>query len=219
MKQFTITFLFLFAFTVHLSAQGVKPPKNKKCPDDNHPHMIDLALPSGTLWACCNVDAKKPEDYGGYYAWGETNTKSEYTKENYLYKKNKKGTKFQKIGACISGTQYDVAHVKWGGSWQLPTEEQVKELLDNCNEGEWTTLNGVVGRRFTGPNGGSIFLPAAGDRYGIDLYDCGTYGNYWSGAQSTSDSSDAYSLYFYSGYAIWSGGYRDFGQSVRPVAK
>lgn len=218
MKQFIIIFLFLCAACVHLSAQGVKPPKYKKCPDDNHPHMIDLALPSGTLWACCNVDAKNPEDAGGYYAWGEITTKSEYTKENYLYKKNKRGTKFQKIGACISGTQYDVAHVKWGGSWQLPTLDQVKELLDNCNEGVWTTQNGVEGRKFTGPNGGSIFLPAAGYR-GSSLSKPSGYGYYWSGAQRTSGAYNPYELRFYSDGAYWFDVYRYYGQSVRPVAK
>ena len=182
------------------------------CPDNNHPHIIDLGLPSGTKWACCNVDAKKPEDYGGYYAWGETSTKTEYSSSNYRYEK-------VNLGNDISGTQYDVAHVKWGGKWQMPTQEQIKELDDNCKY-EWTTLNGVKGGKFTGPIGGSIFLPAAGWRLFDDLNDAGEIGNYWSSTQYPDNSNDAYDLDFYSGLAYWDYGSRRYrGQGVRPLVR
>ncbi len=181
------------------------------CPDNNHPHVIDLGLPSGTKWACCNVDAKKPEDYGGYYAWGETSTKTEYSSSNYRYE----GVN---IGSDIRGTQYDVAHVKWGGKWQMPTQEQIKELDDNCKY-EWTTLNGVKGGKFTGPNGKSIFIPAAGYRSNGDLYIAGSYGNYWSSTQYPDYSYYAYDLDFYSGLASWYYFDRFYGQSVRPVVR
>jgi len=182
------------------------------CPDNNHPHIIDLGLPSGTKWACCNVDANKPEDYGGYYAWGETSTKTEYSPSNYRYEK-------VNLGNDISGTQYDVAHVKWGGKWQMPTKEQINELDDNCKY-EWTTLNGVKGGKFTGPNGNSIFLPAAGYRWNGGLDDAGSFGGFWSSTQDSSHSDFAYGLYFGSGYAYW--GIlerRSHGLSVRPVVR
>ena len=78
-KIFTIFAFMLVAFTANAQS----------CPDNKHPHMIDLGLPSGTKWACCNIGAEKPEGYGGYYAWGETQTKSTYNDDTYLYYKNK----------------------------------------------------------------------------------------------------------------------------------
>ena len=193
------------------------PTTFKICPDDNHPHKIDLGLPSGTEWACCNVDASKPEEDGGYYAWGETTSKSDYSWETY---KHCDGTDVSchDIGKSISGTEYDVAHVKWGGSWQMPSLDQIKELLYKC-ESEWTTVNGVSGRRFTGPNGGSIFLPASGDRNGADLGPRGKHGFFWSGTQNASYDYYAYYLNFGSDNAGWYDSYRRSGYTVRPVAK
>ena len=190
----------------------------KTCPDGNHPHLIDLGLPSGTKWACCNVGATKPEGDGDYYAWGETTTKSDYSWSTYKHCDGSSSS-CHDLGSSICGTQYDVAHVKWGGPWQLPTLDQIKELLDKCNKGVWTTQNGVEGRKFTGPNGGSIFLPAAGYRLGADLYSRGTGGYCWSGTQSASYSFLAYYLYFYSFLADWYYFDRCCGHSVRPVAR
>ncbi len=187
------------------------------CPDSNHPHMIDLGLPSGTKWACCNVGAKKPEQYGGYYAWGEVSEKSYYDWSTYSHCDGTSSS-CRNLGSDIAGTQYDVAHVQWGGSWVMPSLDQIKELLDHCSS-EWTTVNGVYGRRFTGSNGGSIFLPAAGRRWNGDLYYVGASGYYWSSTQSPDYSDDAYDLCFYSGYANWGNYYRDNGQSVRPVVR
>ncbi|MBQ6062770.1 MAG: serine/threonine protein kinase, partial [Prevotella sp.] len=121
-------------------------------------------------------------------------------------------------GSDIAGTQYDVAHVKWGGSWVMPSHAQQVELLNYCTS-TWTTENGVYGRRFTGSNGGSIFMPAAGGRWNGDLNSAGSWGDYWSSTQNPSYSTDAYYLYFSSGSAGWSYGYRDGGQSVRPVVR
>lgn len=185
------------------------------CPDDHHPHLIDLGLPSGTKWACCNVGASKPEDYGGYYAWGETTEKSTYTSSNYL---DGKGTSYD-IGTDIAGTQYDAATANWGSPWVMPSFDQVKELKGNCTS-EWTTENGVNGRRFTASNGASIFLPAAGNRWGYKLYDAGSYGYYWSSSLCGSLLSNAWSLNFRSGYVDASySDYRYGGHSVRPVRK
>lgn len=196
-----------------------KPQPIVGCPDGNHPHMIDLGLPSGTKWACCNVDASKPDDFGGYYAWGETTTKSDYSWRTYKHC-NGIQESCHNLGSSICGTQYDVAHVKWGGSWQMPTKDQIVELTDKCKH-EWITVNGVDGRRFIGPNGHSIFLPAAGYRSNSDdLFRLGTWGFYWSGTQYTNYSYDANNLLFYSNnvnrddYSL-----RRCGYCVRPVSR
>ena len=189
------------------------------CPDDHHPHMIDLGLPSGTKWACCNVDddhsKQSPTNYGSYYAWGETEEKDVYNESTYKYYQN---GSWVSIGSDISGTEFDVAHVKWGGNWVMPTHDQQVELLDNCNS-EWTTENGVNGRRFTGPNGNSIFLPAAGYRWNGYLYDAGRFGYYWSSSQIPEDSVSACYLGFSTGYAYWNYDIRGIGQGVRPVVR
>ena len=203
-------------------------PSYISCPDDHHPHLIDLGLPSGTKWACCNVGATTPEGYGGYYAWGETEVKDIYSPVSYLYSTGEdtdgdgwyeKNESYQNIGYDIAGTGYDVAHVKWGGSWVMPSSNQIKELVDDCSL-KWEMQNGVNGYRFTGSNGGSIFLPAAGDRWGDELDNAGSYGFYWSSTQIPSYSSLAYSLYFNSGDADWSNNSRRFrGHTVRPVSR
>ena len=183
------------------------------------PEAIDLGLPSGTKWANCNVGATKPEEYGGYYAWGETEEKEVYDWSTYTHCDGSSST-CHDLGPDISGTEYDVAHVKWGGNWVMPTLDDIEELLYNCTS-EWTMLNGVNGRKFTGPNGNSIFLPAAGYRWISDLRYAGSTGYYWSPTQYPSYSSSAYSLYFYSGYVNTWYNYdtRLYGQSVRPVVR
>lgn len=176
------------------------------CPDGNHPHMIDLGLPSGTKWACCNVGADKPEDYGGYYAWGETQTKGTFNMETYKhYDVSRKS--YQKIGNDIAGTQYDVAHVNWGGAWVMPSEAQLDELKKNCTY-RWTTINGINGGMFRGKNGRDVFLPAEGRT-----------GDYWSSTLDLSMSAYAYALDFYSGHVDWVNIIRYKGCTVRPVSK
>ncbi|MBQ6211013.1 MAG: hypothetical protein IJK42_14790 [Prevotella sp.] len=179
---------------------------------------IDLGLPSGTKWANCNVGATKPEEYGGYYAWGETEEKDYYNKSTYQYYQN---YYFVNIGNDISGTEYDVAHVKWGGDWVMPTLDEIKELYNNCTYG-WTTINNVNGCKFTGPNGNSIFLPAAGyhwDDWGNDgLIGTGSNCSYWSSTRSRTYTTMAYYLYF-EGIANRNYYFRDIGRSVRPVVR
>ncbi len=156
---------------------------------------IDLGLPSGTKWCSCNVGASSPEDYGGYFAWGETRERSEYTRENYAFYDNEKD-EYINIGEDISGTEYDVAHVRMGAGWRMPTREQQQELIDHCT---WkrTLLNGVLGYLVTGPNEGRIFLPLAGYLWNDDLDDAGSNGCYWSSSFDYDDS--AYNLSFDSG--------------------
>ena len=145
----------------HVEGQSSIEEPEAICPDGNHPHMIDLGLPSGMRWSCCNVDAKKPEDYGGYYSWGETEEKAEYSWATYKWHGETDGT-FQNIGEDIAGTEYDVARVKWGDKWSLPNSSQYNELLNNCTY-EWVTRAGVKGVLLTGTNGAKLFIPASGE--------------------------------------------------------
>jgi len=227
MKKVALFFTFLLLGTSGVFAQSSKYDVN----DDGDVNItdvielvnfilgkqheaVDLGLPSGTKWASCNVGATKPEEYGGYYAWGETEEKEVYSQDAYMYYKN---GEYVNLGSDISGTEYDVAHVKWGGNWCMPTYDDIQELCDNCTY-EWTTLNSVNGTKFTSKiNGNSIFLPAAGYRWDGDLYIAGEYGGYSS---STQASDYAFGLYFYSGGANWNNSsYRFSGQSVRPVVR
>ena len=207
------------------------------CPDENHPHMIDLGLPSGTKWSCCNVGASVPEEFGGYYAWGETEEKDEYFVSDYKYAvlDDKNGNilhvdrhKFRclDIGYNICGTKYDVAHVKWGGSWRMPKRQELVELIEKC-VGYWKTYNGVNGYLFVGPNRNRIFMPAAGYRLCSGLIN-GSNGNYWTGAITSFGtgvtSYDAESLRFFESQGNGlildvSACTRYYGLSVRPVAE
>ena len=185
------------------------------CPDSNHPHMIDLGLPSGTKWACCNVGASAPEQYGNYYAWGETSPKSVYNWSTCQY--GSSWNNVVNIGSDIAGTRYDAATANWGAPWRMPSWTQFRELLNNCSS-TWTTQNGVNGRKFVGPNGGIIFLPAAGRRCDSDLDFAGSDGLYWSSTLNESNPGSAHTLVFKSESAYWNYNYyRDGGQSVRPV--
>ena len=184
-------------------------------PEASFVDAVDLGL--SVKWASCNVGAESPEGYGGYYAWGETEEKSSYYWEDYKYY-NSSTDGLDNIGSNISGTSYDVAHVRWGGGWRMPTLAEIKELLDDCTW-QWTSVNGVSGHKVTGPNGNSIFLPAAGSRDGTELYGRGSDGYYWSGTLSEDGSGDAYGLDFSSGGRDWGDDGRYYGHTVRPVTE
>lgn len=185
----------------------------QSCPDENHPHAIDLGLPSGTLWACCNVGANKPLESGVYYAWGETEEKFCYNMDTYIYWDGY----YYYLGSDIAGTQYDVAHVKWGDSWVMPSLTQIQELMHNSTY-EFTTINEVNGERFTGPSGGSIFIPAAGMRTDGEFGYFGIGGNYWTSTPNLTYLKNAYRLHFTVGGVYWFYDYfRETGLSVRPV--
>ena len=173
----------------------------------NTHEAVDLGL--SVKWATCNVGASKPSDYGNYYAWGETETKSTYTEINSVtYGKSMKD---------IGGTQYDVAHTEWGGSWRLPTKAECQELINKC-KWQWTSVDGHAGYKVTGPNGNSIFLAAAGGRDGDSALSVGSGGGYWSSAPDSGDYA-AWELYFDVGLqdVYWYGRY--YGKSVRPVVE
>lgn len=172
-------------------------------------------MPSGTKWASWNVGATKPEGYGEYYAWGETEEKKYYDWSTYTYRGVILET-YHHIGVDIAGTEYDVAHVKWGGLWRMPTIAQQGELLENCTR-EWTQLNGVNGTLFTGPNGNSIFLPAAGYRWHGYLENDGMGGYFWSSSLFRIEDC-AYDLgFWFDDVCDASSGLREFGHSVRAV--
>lgn len=129
---------------------------------------VDLGLPSGILWAKYNVGASSPEEYGGYYAWGETEEKSIYTNDTYKYASVEYCSEckqsyyiFENIGECISGTKYDVAHIKWGDGARMPKLNEVEELYNNCSF-KIDKYNDIFGVYMTGPNGNSIFIPYSG---------------------------------------------------------
>ena len=184
---------------------------------------VDLGL--SVKWATCNVGANSPEEYGDYFAWGETKPKDSYKWSTYKWCNGSKDklTKYCKesyYGRVDNKTVLDLvddaAHVNLGGAWRMPTKEEIRELKDNCTW-TWTTQNGVNGYLVTSKkNDNSIFLPAAGYRSGSDLEYAGSYGRYWSSSLDT-DHSDAYRLYFGSYNVDWFYYSRDFGQSVRPV--
>ena len=186
---------------------------------------VDLGLPSGIKWATCNVGATAPEEYGCYYAWGETEEKPNYEWSTYIYCNGSNSTITKYCNKSNFGTvdenevlvpEDDAAHVNWGGSWRMPTLDEIKELLNNCTW-TWTTQNGVNGREVTGPNGNSIFIPAAGSRYGTDLRYMGLESAYWS-ATPFRYSNPAYCFYFHSISYDWNGEHRYYGHSVRPVS-
>ena len=189
------------------------------CPDANHPHVIDLG--SAGKWSCCNVGAKAPWEYGGYYAWGETEEKSTYNWNTYKHCGGNNATIYD-IGTNIAGTQYDVAHVKWGGNWQMPTYEQGRQLSINCS-GEITTLNNVPGRKYTGSNGKYIFLPAPGTirPTGLDQSDVDVHGWYWTSVPVSNLNESIYGFWFYNNGTVNYGAVasRFQGLPVRPVSK
>lgn len=171
---------------------------------------VDLGLPSGLKWATCNVGANSPTNYGNYYAWGETTTKSDYSLSNCV-------TGDQEMGDISGNPQYDAARANWGGTWRMPTKIEFEELIDNCTW-RWMGKFGYKGYMVTGPNGNSIFFPAAGYRLWTSLSNAGSYGLYWSSTPLESSTQYAYYLRFLSGNHGTRWDYRYYGQSVRPVS-
>ena len=190
---------------------------------------VDLGL--SVKWATCNVGANSPEEYGDYFAWGETETY--YSSLNPLTWKDGKSEGYWWQSYCgnsgfvewspapydgneILTSGYDAAAANWGGDWRMPTAAEWQELLNNT-ENVWTTKNGVNGRRFTEPNGNTLFLPAAGFRCVDDLYFAGSDGYYWSSSLNTDNPNGAWHCHFYSGKCRMYSYYRYNGLSVRAV--
>ena len=192
--------------------------------------FVDLGLPSRTLWATCNVGAESPEEYGDYFAWGETEPKSYYDESTYKYCYGS-STTFTKY--CFSSDkgyngftdnkselepEDDAATANWGSHWQMPSKEQIEELYKKTTT-TWTQQNGVYGRLCTGSNGNSIFLPATGYRIGTSPSQVGSSGDYWSRSLRTDFTTDAYLLHIVSDNIYSNIKPRYTGRSVRPVLK
>ena len=189
---------------------------------------VDLGLPSGTLWATCNVGASNPEELGSYFAWGETATKDFYDWSTYKWCNNNymKMTKYCTLsnygndGFVDNKTELDheddAAYVNWGPSWRIPSYEQFEELCTSCTS-LWTQHNGVNGLMFTGPNGNNLFLPATGMFWGKGLGGVGADGYYWS-RTLYNYPNDALILIFKSNVlSYWDCSYRSIGLTVRAV--
>lgn len=203
----------------------------------NGHEYVDLGLPSGTKWASCNIGATSKEEAGDFYAWGETETKTSYSLDNYKYYASstivengfeitKKGyTKYvHESGSLQYGykgfydnktmlePEDDVAYVKWGGKWRMPTREEQDELRTLCTW-DWTRFNEIEGYKVTGPNGKYIFIPYVKGNY---AYSLGAH--YWSSSAYSSRPDLAYYLFISSSSIHWDvNGGRYQGQSVRAV--
>ena len=220
------TFLFLLtAVMLGFGLQSCEKEDNNGN-DTTTVQWVDLGLPSGLLWADRNVGAASPEDYGNYYAWGETKLKKVYDWSTYAYGNANALTKYcnnpdQGLNGFTDNlttleASDDAATVNVGGKARTPTKDEWQELMDNTTS-TWITRNGVNGRLLTAPNGKSIFLPAAGFRDGSSLIATGEDGFYWSSTLHADNPSYAWTFLFYSGYQGMDGYTRGGGVSVRAV--
>ena len=175
----------------------------------NGHEWVDLGL--SVLWATCNIGASSPFDYGNYYAWGETKTKSNYTKGNSLTYED---TSLSDISGNI---KYDVAMNDWGAGWRMPTKGELQELIEKC-AWIWTIESEYSGCEVIGPNGKTIFFVAVGFRLGRSIRDYGEVGLYWSSTPGAIDGR-SYNLDFdcWGNRDVTQGGVRHYGICVRPV--
>ena len=212
--------------TVVAEVTDVSAPQHKQTSGHHNGHeWVDLGL--SVKWAICNIGADRPEDYGDYFAWGENRPKSRYDWDNCFDCLDSTGDRWGIYTICCGKTSitptsgHDTARENWGGSWRMPTDAEFEELCKKC-KWTWTSQGGHKGYKVTGPNGKSIFLPAAGWRDGTVTSCEGEDGSYWSSSYrplSTLYSGDARSLYFYRRNHCTSNINRRNGRSVRPVTE
>ncbi len=220
MKHNRFIFVTLLLFVQHMT--GIAQPK-----------AVDMGL--SVKWASCNVGATSPSEYGDYYAWGETATKSDYTWKTYKWcdgssdtftkyffpvedKTDDKSADKPKTKTLYLEYSDDVARQKWGGEWRIPTDKEWMELQNNCTW-EWTSQSGVFGYKVTSKkNGNNIFLPAAGYKISTGFFGAGDNGGYWS-SSLTPDGHQlgAWRVYFNSRDICGYDHSRFMGRSVRPV--
>ena len=191
---------------------------------------VDLELESGTLWATTNVGAEKPEDYGDYFAWGETQSKKDYSQSTYMF--YNENMYYQLTKYCTNSSfgivdnkkelepEDDAATINWGKDWQMPSAAQLEELFNGDNTTtEFTTMNGIAGTKITSKrNNKSIFLPAAGHYEGQSPKEKGSEGAYWSKTLDTNYCLNGCNFWFtkYNNRKIIESS-RVYGQSIRPV--
>ena len=188
-------------------------------------YAVDLGLSS--LWSSVNLGATKETQSGKFYAWGETESKTSFTKDNYAYTipGGEGENTYQWLGdenGVISGTEYDAVKVAWGGDWVMPTYYDLDELYERC-KWEATTKSGVKGYKVTGPNGNSIFLPLTGYYNGSELQYAGQYARYWAGTVRTLSKKNewgiSYNLNINPENNVLLGTQRHWGAVIRPVKK
>lgn len=186
--------------------------------EDNGHQYVDLGL--SVKWATCNIGSNTIEGWGDYFAWGELQTKHDYSKDTYkgyqysreweevegggkdadgfdvplVKKKHKSVTTWPDFSKNISGGFHDIAKAEWGGNWRIPTTQEYQELRKKCTW-EWTTKNDVRGYKVTGPNGNWIFLPAAGYRVGMSSNRTETRGYYWTANMPEKSETKPYLMY------------------------
>ena len=204
-------------------SQNGKKTELRSSGTENGYTWVNLGL--SVQWATMNVGATTPENYGYYFAWGETSTKSSYSWSTYKYCKGTETTMTKYCQSSSYGTvdnkttleaEDDAAHVNWGGTWRMPTDAECTELREQCTW-KWTTQNGIKGYLVTSKkNGNSIFLPAAGYRTGTCLY-YGSDGRYWSSSLRGNYSLSAYGVSFNSDDVNRYYSNRYIGLYVRPV--
>ena len=207
MKVLKTTFIGvvgIFLFSACNNHNNNNPTDNFDVNEEVLTKAIDLGLPSGTLWADRNIGAMYPEDYGDYFSWGETEPKESYNWQTYKFSKGSKSslTKYNtnsSFGAVDNKTSLeeadDVAKIRLGDSWQMPTEDDFEELRSKCTW-IWTTQNGVKGYKVAGTNGNSIFLPTTGYCILLNQMNAGHDGHYWSSTLSDEEPYYAKQLSF-----------------------
>ncbi len=191
--------------------------------------FVDLGLPSGTLWATCNVGADLPEGYGDYIAWGETQQKVgpyNFTTYKYCVESPHKLTKYCTKpdygyywfvdNLTVLLPEDDAATVNWGDDWRMPTSDEWEELANTCSS-IWTTLNGINGRLFTGTNGETLFLPASGQYGNYEIGGVGNHAFYWSNSLEVENPMSAWTIFIHDGPFGFGTGSRDRGYIIRPV--
>ena len=210
--------LALAAAVMMMSAAFTACSKDNDATKHNTGKYVDLGLPSGLKWAKCNLGASKPSDYGDYYAWGEIEPKTtDYSWATYKWGTESNMTKYNNTDSKTTlEAADDAATAKLGSPWHIPTNDEIQELIDKCTW-TWTTQDGVKGYEVKGPNGNSIFLPAAGVRGGSELDNAGKWGYYWSSSLNAAYSYYAHNLLFDSGKHDLNDNNRHYGFTVRPV--
>jgi len=172
---------------------------------------VDLGLPSGTLWATCNIGANAPEDFGDYFAWGETTPMTEYGNHDY-------SITYYNTSTMEILPEYDAVKTLWGDGWQMPTPGNFQELVAKCSF-KWIKYKGTEGYLITGSNGKSIYL-AAGGSFGDDgIAVIGRDCNFWTNIEDDNSLTAAYATFFDYYRTDILGCDHSYGLSIRPVCK
>ena len=230
MIQRLLTYLFIIIFiNATFTACSDDDDEEEEATSEFDSHAVDLGLPSGVLWSDVNLGASAPEDYGDFFAWGEVETKSNYSWETYKYGKANALTKYvpkNKANSIGNNGFYDdktqlertddAAAVNLGGKWRTPTKADWDELSENATW-TWETLNDIEGYRVTGPTGKSIFLPTCGGYNGPTLRFAGFGGAYWTPSFVDENPVNGVYFYFRNGSRYFDDSERYFGRSIRPV--